>query len=394
MKYVIILPDGASDEPLIQLGGRTPLEVAKKPHMDWVAANGELGRVVTVPEGFTPATDVATMALFGYDPHRFYTGRAPLEAIAKDLTVRADQIIFRCNFVTLVGGRMKDFTAGHISQADADELIAALNEELRGEDCDFYAGVSYRNLMLLANALELDVKCAPPHDIADQSVDRHWPTGKGRERVMQIMERAAVMLKDHPANARRQAKGEAWATNIWLWGQGRPTHLTNFESQYGVKGAVITAVDIVRGLALGMGMKLIEVPGATGYIDTDYEAKGRAALEALKEYDLVVVHVEAADEAAHLGDATEKVKAIERIDEAIVGPLLAAVRRQDDWRMLIAPDHPTTVASKGHSAIPPPYCFAGRGVAAGSNRRFTEADAHATGIFLNPGTQIISRFLG
>jgi len=394
MKYVIILPDGACDDPIPQLGGRTPLEVAKIPNMDWVAKNGELGRVLTVPEGFIPATDVATMALFGNDPHKYYTGRAPIEAIAKGLVVRVDQIIFRCNFVTLRDGRMKDFTAGHISQPDADELIAALNKELQDEGCDFFAGVSYRNLMLLGDALDLDLKCAPPHDIADQKVEAHWPQGKGRERVMRIMERAQKMLENHPVTRRRKARDPEWATNIWLWGQGRPTHLPNFETQHGLEGVVITAVDIVRGLGLGMGMKLIEVPGATGFIDTDYDAKGRAAVAALPNYDLVVVHVEAADEAAHLGNAEEKVKALSRIDEAIVGPLLTALKRYDDWRILIAPDHPTTVATKGHSAVPPPYCFAGSNVTTKSGRPFTESDARATGIFLDPGIQILERFLG
>jgi 2,3-bisphosphoglycerate-independent phosphoglycerate mutase len=393
MKYVIILPDGASDESLGELGGRTPLEIAKIPHMDWVSKNGELGRALTVPTGFTPATDVATMSLFGFDPHKHYTGRAPIEAIAKGLAVRPDQIIWRCNFVTIADGRMKDFTAGHIKQPDADELIAALNHELKDEGCDFFAGVSYRNLMLLANALDMDLKCAPPHDIADQLVKDHWPKGKGFERAMKIMERGKALLENHPVNARRRAKGEDWATNIWLWGQGRPTLLGDFAARFGVKGAVITGVDIVRGLALGMGMQLIPVKGATGYIDTDYDAKGRAAVKALDDYDLVVVHVEAADEAAHLGNAAEKIKALGRIDEAVVGPLLGALRRRgDDWRILIAPDHPTLVRTKGHSAVPPPYCFAGAGISARSEKPFTEAAAIEAGLFLDPGTQVITRF--
>jgi 2,3-bisphosphoglycerate-independent phosphoglycerate mutase len=393
MKYVIILPDGASDEPIAALDGKTPLEVAKIPNMDWVAKNGELGRAVTVPPGFTPATDVATMSLFGYDPHRYYTGRAPIEAIAKGLTARPDQIIFRCNFVTIADGRMKDFTAGHIKQPDADALIAALNETFKKDGCDFFAGVSYRNLMFLANATDMELACAPPHDIADQLAAPHWPRGKGEERVRGLMERAAKMLENHPVNVRRRQNGEDWATNIWLWGQGRPTILDSFAGRFDLHGVVITGVDIVRGLGVGMGMQLLHVPGATGYIDTDYAAKGRAAIEALDKYDLVVVHVEAPDEAAHLGNATEKVTALERIDAAIVGPLLSALRQRPEWRILVAPDHPTNVKSKGHSAVPPPYCFAGTGVTVHSEMAFTEAAATSTGRLLDPGTQVIERFL-
>jgi 2,3-bisphosphoglycerate-independent phosphoglycerate mutase len=394
MKYVIILPDGASDEPLAELGGKTPLEAARIPNMDWVSQNGELGRALTVPPGFTPATDVATMTLFGYDPHRHYTGRAPIEAIAKGLTARPDQIIFRCNFVTIKDGRMRDFTAGHIKQPDADALVAALNQLFAEDGCEFHAGVSYRNLMLLGNALDLELTCAPPHDIADQEALPHWPRGKGEARVRALMERAAKMLRDHPVNVRRRERGEDWATHIWLWGQGRPTVLGSFAERFDLRGAVITGVDIVRGLGLGMGMELIHVPGATGYIDTDYAAKGRAAVKAMEQYDLVVVHVEAADEAAHLGNAEEKVRALERIDADIVGPLLAALKRQPEWRMLVAPDHPTTVRSKGHSAVPPPYCFAGSGVATRSGRPFTENAAVAAGLFVDPGTRVIERFLG
>jgi 2,3-bisphosphoglycerate-independent phosphoglycerate mutase len=288
---------------------------------------------------------------------------------------------------------MKDFTAGHIKQPDADELIAALNRELKDEGCEFFAGVSYRNLMLLGNALAMDLTCAPPHDIADQLVSDHWPKGIGRERAMRIIERGQAQLQNHAVNRRRRANGESWATNIWLWGQGRPTVLGDFAERFGVKGAVITGVDIVRGLALGMGMQLIPVKGATGYLDTDYDAKGRAAVKALDDYDLVVVHVEAADEAAHLGNAREKVKALGRIDQAIVGPLLNALRKRgEDWRMLVAPDHPTLVRTKGHSAIPPPYCFAGKGIVAKSQKPFTEAAAGKTGVFLDPGTQVITRF--
>jgi 2,3-bisphosphoglycerate-independent phosphoglycerate mutase len=393
MKYAVILPDGAHDEPLPALGGRTPLEVASVPNMDWVAGAGRLGRAVTIPAGFTPGTDVGTLTLLGFDPHVYYTGRAPLEAAAKRLKVRADQLIFRCNFVTIADGRMSDFTAGHIEQAHANRLCQSLNDALATDGCEFHPGVSYRNILLLGLAEEVKVQCAPPHDIPDQPVADHWPRGAGAERVMQVMERARRVLADHPVNRERVAAAHHPATDIWLWGQGRPTKLEPFTERYGLRGACITAVDIIRGMAVCTGMDLIEVPGATGYIDTDYDAKGRAAIAALEQYDIVFVHVEAADEAGHLGDAREKVKALERIDEAVVGPVLQALRRHPEWRILVAADHPTPASTKAHSAVPPLFAFAGTGVEAVERRPFTEKDA-AGGILLDPGHSIMRTFLG
>lgn len=395
MKYAIVLPDGAADDsPLEELGGRTPLEAASIPQIDWVARSGRQGRVVTVPEGITPGTDVATLTLFGYDPHTCYSGRAPLEALAQRLPVAPDQVVFRCNFVNISDGRMQDFTAGHIAQPDADALIVQLNADLGDEGCTFHSGVSYRNLMLISDALDLDLVCAPPHDIPGQAVAGHLPRGAGQQRIRRIMERAAAVLADHPVNRRRVAEGHLPATNIWLWGQGRPVALESFASRFDLAGAVITGVDIIRGIAVGMGMELIHVPGATGYIDTDYAAKGAAAVRALADYDLVVVHVEAADEAGHLGDAAEKVKALERIDAEVVAPLLEALRRQGEFRILVAPDHPTPVSTKAHSAVPPPFCYAGTGVPAGAGRPFSEKDALACGVMVDPGIRLIEAFLG
>jgi 2,3-bisphosphoglycerate-independent phosphoglycerate mutase len=266
MKYVIILPDGAADEPLPQLEGRTPLEAAHIPNMDWICQSGRLGRAVTVPDGFTPATDVATLSVFGYDPARYYTGRAPLEAAARGLTVGPDGVIFRCNFVTVLDGRMKDFTAGHIPQDETDRLIADLNTLFAGDPFTFHAGVSYRNLLIVEGVGDLNVRCAPPHDIPDQPVAEHRPQGDGAAFVEPIMSRAAEMIAQHEVNHRRRAEGREPVTGIWLWGQGRPTELDSFEERFGCRGAVITGVDIIRGIAVCMGMKLIEVPGATGYI--------------------------------------------------------------------------------------------------------------------------------
>jgi 2,3-bisphosphoglycerate-independent phosphoglycerate mutase len=392
MKYAILLPDGAADEPLPELGGKTPLEAARIPNMDWIAANGRLGRAVTSPAGFTPGTDVGTLSVLGYDPHRYYSGRAPLEAAAKGLVVRPDQMIFRCNFVTVLDGLMKDNTAGHIAQEDADALIAELDRALRGDGCEFHAGVTYRHLMLLSDAASFALRCAPPHDIIDQPVAKHAPSGAGAERVAAIMERAAALIADHEVNRRRRERGKSPVTGIWLWGQGRPAPFESFASRFGPEAAVITAVDILRGMAKLMGMRLIEVPGATGYIDTNYAGKGEAAAAALDEFDMVIVHVEAADEAAHMGSPAEKVKALERIDEMVVGPVLAKLRSFPERRVLVAADHPTDCRSRGHSAVPPPFCYAGTGVAPNGGTRYTEAAAEATGLWMRPGHGLMDAF--
>ena len=404
MKHAIVLPDGAADEPLPQLDGRTPLEAANIPHMDWIARHGRLGRIVTVPTGFTPGTDVATLSLLGYDPHVCYSGRAPIEAAARGLTAGPDELIFRCNFVTISDGLMRDFTAGHISQDEADRLIADLNElarrgqpALRG--CAFHTGVSYRNLMIASGAGDMKLECAPPHDIPNQPVADHLPRGAGQERVREIMACAADLLRDHEVNRLRRERGQAAVSDIWLWGQGQPTKLEPFAERFGVSAVAITGVDIVRGLAISLGMKLIEVPGATGYIDTNYAGKGAAAVRALDEYDLVVVHVEAPDEAGHLGDADEKIKALQRIDELVVGPLLDALRSCGEWRILIAPDHPTPCTTTAHDATPPPFCFAGDGVCpvlsgrgTAEGRAFSEAEAIATGLMIDPGHRLMEMF--
>jgi 2,3-bisphosphoglycerate-independent phosphoglycerate mutase len=394
MKYAVILPDGAHDLPLPELGGSTPLEVARIPHMDRVARTGRLGRFVTVPDGFTPATDVGTLSLLGYDPHVYYTGRAPLEAAAKGLQVRPDQLILRCNFVEIGDGLMKDNTAGHIAQEEADALVAALNTELADEGCDLYAGVSYRNLMLLADAADLQFQAAPPHDIINQPVAQHAPRGDGVERITRLMDRARGVIAAHEVNRRRRALGKAPVTDIWLWGQGRPTVLEPFAERFGPRAAVITGVDIMRGMGRLMGMEIIEVPGATGFIDTNYAGKGAYAIDALDRLDMIIVHVEAADESAHMGKADEKVKALERIDEHIVGPLFERITREQEWRMLVAADHPTLTSTRGHSSIPPLFAFCGTGIEAVERAPFTEAEAERGGYWITPAHDLMRVFVG
>jgi 2,3-bisphosphoglycerate-independent phosphoglycerate mutase len=393
MKYAIVLPDGAADEPIERLDGRTPLEVAKKPNIDWVSTNGRQGCVRTVPKGFPAGSDVATMSLFGYDPRVYYDGRAPLEAAAKGLSAEPGQLIFRCNFVTIVDGAMEDFTAGHISQAEADQLISSLNEHVAGERHRFYPGNSYRNLMFASDAADAVPTCTPPHDIPQEPVADYLPQGPGADRIKELMERAHSLLADHDVNIVRRDLGENPATDIWLWGQGRPKEFESFAQRFGVSSALIAAVDLPRGIARSIGMEIIDVPGATGYLDTDYVAKGKAVVEALDSYDLAIVHIEAPDEAGHLGDVDAKITAIERIDEHIVGPLLDRLRGHDEWKIMIAPDHPTPVERKIHTATPPPFCIAGCAVHTVLKRPFSEATAARSDLQIDPGHDLMEYFL-
>ncbi len=394
-KFAIVLPDGAADEPVVVLGGQTPLEAAHTPNMDWISSTGRQGTVVTVPKGFLPGTDVATLSLFGYDPHSNYTGRAPLEAKALGLDLRADQVVFRCNFVTIVDGQMADFTAGHIAQKEVNQLIDDLNGQLAASvGCTFHAGVSYRNLMIavLPDGVA-GLKCTPPHDIPSRSIAKFMPKGDSATWVKKVMERAHTLLKDHEVNLVRSDLGENPVTDIWLWGQGRQMNLESFEAKFGLRSACVSAVDLVHGIASAVGAKRINVTGATGYLDTNYKAKGKAAVAALDTHDLVFVHVESPDEAGHLGDAAAKVEAIERIDEHIVGPLLQKLKSYDRWRILIAPDHPTPVDTRVHTMTPPPFCLAGYLVSTILNKPFSERAALQSDLHIDPGYELMEYFL-
>ncbi len=393
MKHALILPDGAADEPVAELGGRTPLAVAKKPNMDWVATNGRQGTVRTVPPGFTPASDVATLSVVGYDPSRCYTGRAPLEAAARRIHVGPNDLVYRCNLVTIADGKMEDFTAGHIRQQEAAELIAELNRQLGSERIQFHVGVGYRHLMVFKDAAGTKVEATPPHDIPGEPVAKYLPAGKDADAIRVLMERSQPILAAQPVNEVRRELGENPATSIWLWGQGPMPRLDRFRDRFGLSGVAIGAVDLFRGVATCIGWSLIDVPGATGFIDTNYRGKGQAAVGALDQYDFVAVHVEAPDEAGHMGDAAAKIKAIEEIDEHIVGPLLDKLKTFDAWRILVAPDHPTPVVKRTHSAVPPPFCMVGTGVTPDRSERFTEAQAEESGLLIDPGHELMEYFL-
>ncbi len=393
MKYAIVLPDGAADEPVDVLAGRTPLEMATIPNIDWISTNGRQGRVTTVPKGFAPGSDVCIMSLFGYNPAREYSGRAPLEAAARRVPVGPDDLVFRCNLVTVIDGVMEDFTAGHISSNEAGTLISALNDQVAGGSSRFHAGVSYRHLVVIHDSAEIECACTPPHDIIGKKVQSYLPKGAGADRIKNIMDRARVMLAEHEINAVRHDLGENQATDIWLWGQGKHRPMEAFHDRFGIRACVIAAVDLVRGLGRVVGMDVIDVPGATGYLDTDYRAKGQAAIEALDRYDLVVVHIEAPDEAGHNGDARAKIQTLERIDKHIVGPLLDRLRTTDAWKILVAPDHPTPIHRRTHTADPPPFCLAGTGVYTVLERPFTEKSAAASDLQIDPGHALMQYFL-
>lgn len=395
MKFALIIPDGCADEPQTGLGGRTPLQAARIPHMDEIVRFGVVGRADNVPVSMPSGSDVATMSLFGYDPLQYHTGRAPLEAAAQGIELGPDDWAIRCNFVTIDQGRMQSFTAGQIPNDLARRLIGELGKQLGSSTVEFHAGVSYRNLVVYHGAAPFsrETHTVPPHDLTDQSVAPHLPTGPGSDWLRQMMQRSEPILAASTENQSRRAQGELAATQIWLWGLGKRPALEPFASRFGKTGAMITAVDLLRGIAALLGWKNISVPGATGYLDTDYAAKGSAAIKALDDSDLVVVHVEATDEASHEGNAAAKVAALEQIDEKIVGPLHSHLRQRGDYRILVSPDHPTFLRTKTHSHGYVPFALCGAGIKQGTARTYDEVAAAASPLVFDRGCGLMPYFL-
>jgi len=392
MKYAMIIPDGAADLPLDELGGRTPLQAAETPNMDWVAANGKVGTVQNIPKNMPCGSDVAIMSLLGFDPRKYYTGRAPLEAAAMGLQIGPDQWVFRCNLVTIVEGVMEDHCAGHISTEEATAIISELNRMLAGPRIKFYPGVAYRHLMTFTG--ECDLQTTPPHDILSQQVAGYLPAGVGADLIRTIHDRAAAVLAENEINVVRRDLGENPANAIWLWGQGKTPHLPSFADIYGMNGAVITAVDLVRGIAKLIGWDIIDVPGATGYVNTNYAGKGAAAVETLDTHDLVCVHVEAPDEAGHSGDAKAKVHAITQIDRHVVGPVLQRLEAEgDQWRILVLPDHPTPCAIRTHTPDPVPFAIAGLRIESVVSKPFDEDTAAEADLHVSRGPELMEYFL-
>lgn len=396
MKHVLVIPDGAADEPQESLGGLTPFQAAKTPNMDAVVQAGVVGRANHVPDSMPSGSDVGTMSLFGYDPLTFHTGRAPLEAAAQGIELGADDWAIRCNLVTVIDGVMKSFTAGQIPSDVGAKLIQLLQKDQCGsQNWKFYTGISYRNLLLYRARngeapFSRETESTPPHDITDQNVASHLPTGPGADQLLELMQRSVSLFASDDPNASR---GDNAATQTWLWGMGKRPALTPFQERFGVRSAVITAVDLLRGIGKLLGWDVIEVAGATGYLDTDYAAKGRAGIKVLSDHDFVVIHVEATDEASHEGDAAAKVEALERIDADIVGPVHEHLKSLGDYRLLLSPDHPTFLRTKTHAHGYVPVGACGTGITADSATTYDDISASASELVFERGCDLIPWFL-
>ncbi len=402
MKYVIIIGDGMADYPVESLGGKTPLMVARTPYMDRMANQGEIGLVRTVPVGFNPGSEIANLSIFGYDPVRYYTGRGPLEAASLRVNLAAVDIAFRCNLVTLKfrGSEivMEDFSAGHITDGEAGKIIADLNKKMGTNEIQFYAGVSYRHLMVLKNGaakfsgLE-KLELTPPHDIIGKEISSFLP--QTEELVLILMKESQRVLKNHPVNQARETKGLLPANSIWLWGQGHSPQMVTLKQRFGMDGYVISAVHLIKGIGMLAGLEVLEVPGVTGYFDTNYDGKAQYALRGLREKDFVYVHVEAPDEAGHMGDLQLKIDAIEAFDQKIVGAILEGMKEFKRYKILVLPDHPTPLSVRTHTADPVPYviCSNEESAIPAHGKTFDEASAGQSGICIERGFELIERFL-
>ncbi len=360
MKYVVLVGDGMADRALPELGGRTPLQVARTPHMDSVARRGESGSLRTIPERCAKGSDVANLSLLGYDPAKYYTGRGPLEAVNLGVKLGATDVAFRCNLVTLVREdgdlMMEDYSAGHITTDEARSLIEELDRSLGSSEVSFYVGTSYRHVMVWRGGIA-DGQLTPPHDISGQSVAPYLPRGDRLEMVRRLMEHSAPVLRGHPVNKARVERGLPAATHIWLWGQGLTPSMPRFKERYGLEGAVIAAVDLVRGIGRCLGLRVVEVPGVTGFIDTNYLGKAEACLHVLKEVDFAFLHVEAPDEMGHAGDVDGKIRAIEDFDAKVVGTVLEGITGFGEHKVLVATDHATPIAERTHTSELVPFAI-------------------------------------
>ena len=391
-----------ADYPVESLGGKTPLMVARTPHMDWMAEQGEIGLVKTVPDGFNPGSEIANLSIFGYDPFRYFTGRGPIEAASLGVKLAPDDIAFRCNLVTLnfQGSKtvMEDFSAGHITNEEAREVILDLNRELATHEIQFYSGVSYRHLMVLKNGavkfphLEKQ-ELIPPHDIIGRGISP-FPPQMG-EPILTLMKESQRLLKNHPINQIRESKGLSIANSIWLWGQGRFPQMITLKERFGMDGYVISAVHLIKGIGILAGLEVLEVPGITGYFDTNYDGKATYALRGLRKKDFIYVHVEAPDEAGHMGNLQLKIEAIEAFDEKVVGAILKGMKDFKRYKVLVLPDHPTPLSVRTHTADSVPYVIYSNedGAKTTHAKTFDEVSAGLSGISIEKGFELIVRFL-
>src|SRR5512143_792729 len=394
-----------ADWPIASLGNRTPLEAADKPNMDFMAANGAMGMVQVVPREMYPGSDVSNLSIIGYDPTEVYTGRSPLEAASMGVSLGRDDVAVRCNIVALrnngADSEMEDFSAGHISTGEAAELLAALQSKVDAQGVGlgrlgirFHPGVSDRHVMVWPGGNDA-LETTPPHDIHGKKITEYLPKGEGSDLFLSLMELSREVFPDHPVNRNRAAAGKLPGNSIWLWGQGKAPRMPTFRDKYGLNGSVVAAVDLIKGIGVYAGLAVVAVPGATGYVDTNFKGKAEYALRELETKDFVLIHVEAPDEAGHNGSVPDKVRAIERIDREMLGPILDRARSGGDLSVLVLPDHPTPIAIRTHSQEPVPFIFypAPPGLSSAQGKRYTEADAKATGQFVEPGTRLIGYLL-
>jgi len=393
MKCAVLIGDGMADYPRGDLDGKTPLEAAITPNMDWIAAHGRGGLARTIPDAMPPGSDVANMEIMGYDTTERFTGRAVFEALSMGHYLGGDDVAFRANLVTLENGIMRDYSAGHISTQESEELMLLLDEKLGTDAIRFYPGVSYRNLMVWAGGTDA-MTATPPHDIIGREYGRWLPKGDGADVIIDLMQRSADVLAEALVNRKRIASGKLPATSVWLWGQGRSLSIQTIEEKFGLKGGVISAVDLVKGIGVAAGLTPVFVPGATGYVDTNYLGKAETALATLETKDFVYVHVEAPDEASHAGDLEMKIKAIEDFDRDIVGTVLSCVRKRDDYAVLVTPDHRTPLLKRTHTREPVPFAYYGPGIEPDDIREFSERGAERGEHTTIMGHDLMNIFIG
>lgn len=396
MKYIVLVADGMADYPVKELGDRTPIQAARTPNLDLIASRGTLGRVKNIPDKMNPASDVANLSILGYDPRKFYSGRGPLEAANLNIDLGADEIAFRCNLVTVSGTTLLDYSAGHISSKEAAILIKFIDQNLGNNSIRFYPGVGYRHLLVIKEGLGAGLKkleCKAPHDITGLDIIKNFPKGLDAEVVIKLMQDSRRFLESHEINQVRIDLKENPANMIWLWGQGKKPVMPKFKDQYGLSGSIISAVDLLKGLGRIIGLKAVNVPGATGYYDTDYEGKAKAALACLEKDDFVFLHVEAPDEAGHNGDLREKVAAIERFDQLTLGTILKGLKRRKNFRVLVLPDHATPVSLKTHTADIVPFGLFGKGIAGAGFVEYSESEAQKSQLYFENGHELMRYFI-
>ncbi len=400
MKYVVVLGDGMSDYRVTQLGNRTPLQCANKPNIDFLASNGETGMVKTIPEGIAPGSDVANLSVMGYDPKKYYTGRSPLEAVSMGVELSDTDLAFRCNLVNLnvqdtyESATMVDYSSDEISTSESTELIAAVNKYLSRDEIMFYPGISYRHCMVWHNGTGTR-NMTPPHDILEKNIATYLPVGDNSQLFLSLQKKSYEILKNHPVNQARVARGLRPANSIWLWGEGKKPAIPKFFDKYAITGSVVSAVDLIKGIGLCAGMNSVDVEGATGNINTNFKGKAEAALEELKNgSDFVYVHVEAPDECGHRFEIENKVKSIELIDSLVVGTLLEGLAAYEDYSIMVLPDHPTPLSLRTHTSDPVPYIIYRKSIAKPSGvTGYDEFQAKRTGIFIEEGYSLMDRFL-